>query len=79
MPIFAKDVHVQHIIDTNTCEIFKWLLTQSISQIEEFSGIVKMIVALYYGDMKQSDNQEMCLKNLVVSEIFKSNRLYITL
>ena len=30
-----------------------------------------MIIALYYGDMKQNDNQDMCLKNLVLSEIFR--------
>ena len=54
--ISANEVKVQHVIDGNTSEIFKWLLERSVLQIKTFAQIIQMIIALFYGDMKQNEN-----------------------
>lgn len=51
-------------------KLFMWLQYRASMQIWNFGDIIKQSIICIYGDFKQGENQEMCLNNLVFSQIF---------
>ena len=55
--------------------MFKWLLEKSLDQIKIFGIIIQDIITGFYGDMRQIPNQQMCMTNLMISEIFRMGKV----
>lgn len=52
-------------------DAFGWHLERAIIQIKSFAKIIHNIIVSFYGDMQSAENQENCMFNLMVSEIFE--------
>lgn len=63
-------IQLYEIMDVTAQDIFKWHLDRCILQIKSFGKISMSIITSFYGDMHSNPNQESCMYNLMISEIF---------